>query len=72
MHHKSLSTAHCAICQKTLRAGEEFAVIISAGFFAHGFMSGQNDSVIKHYLCSSKCRDMHVGKFWRCHFTPEE
>ena len=72
MHCKSLVKNKCAVCQKTIGAGEEFAVIQVAGFLAHGFLSGINDSVIKYYLCSSLCRDKHVGKFWRCHFVPEE
>ena len=59
----------CAICDKSMFAGEEYAVIYCAGFNADGIFCGEcNEDVVKVSLCSALCRDKHVGKFWRCIF----
>ena len=72
MHDKSLLVVRCDVCDKEMLSRDAFAVIQVAGFLAHGFLSGQNDKVIKYYLCSSACRSKHIGTFWRRHFPVEE
>ena len=52
----------CSQCGKTI-IGDAFSVIHMSGSFAVD-VDGEEE-ITKIYLCSSECRQLHVGGFWR-------
>ena len=53
---------HCAVCGKVIEESA-FSVVHCGGSFADA--SAGEEEITKIYICSSECRHMHVGEFWR-------
>lgn len=53
----------CGVCKKTI-AGSAFSVMHVGGFFS----PDASEELVKIYLCSSHCREQHIGEFWRAVF----
>lgn len=66
---KSADGMPCSQCGKIITGGAFSIMHLSASFALD--VAGEEE-ITKIYLCSSECRQLHVGEFWRAVFPCAE